>query len=593
MLFGGCLMAALLVAASCGEGGIGAGNPIGTPPLNSSRPWDGSPAAYVRVDVAVAAGAARIRAAARVTAPPLPAAVAGTMLAVARTSDGRALDSAMLQFDTVARSAGYDGNGNFVEEDEETDSESGSATVFLLDDPALDRIDVLDASGNVASTVPATDIEPAQLSGLVEANRRALAGPRTLAATASDGLAEYGWILVLGPADMNRLPREIQKKTTSLVEPTAEQLSLFHDCLDTMTETSRKSVRTIAFGKFPDSKTPLAGDKCDVKLGRTYGGQIVINADINGPEVSSCVGPSSRRRFISTCVHEAAHAFTYLVENKQGTVKWEQDALTLAQQKIHDYGLSAGLEDLFETMQSLAVNQAASTHAVNYTGTTALNNAMAVSGGFASGYGAKSAWEDIAEYTAQMQAPDLPPGTEPELCRLFGQAGLLSEFTAIQYAKALLLRNIGLVDEDPFSRCTHNLGIDAPPGIVAPGSSFQFTSNLNFGYFDLDDSRMFGVVGDGADTYRALLRVKVENARPPLGLQRLDAISLLGVDSAQNGLLLANDNSFKARTSIGGLAVVSQITPHATSGLIFFLGLGSLGLFPTDIFPVVTFYATK
>ena len=156
-----------------------------------------------------------------------------------------------------------------------------------------------------------------------------------------------------------------------------------------------------------------------------------------------------------------------------------------------------------------------------------------------------------------------------------------------------MLRNIGLVDGEPFDRCMHGFGIDARPGISAPDSWFQFDSNLNFGYFDLAGERMFGVAGDGADTYQGLLRVRATGGKPPLGLHRLDHIGYFDIDDAENGFLLANDDPFLALSSTGGLALITEITPHTTSGAILFLSLGELGIFTTEEFPVVTFRVSK
>lgn len=605
-LLWGLAAATQLAAWSCRSSDEG-GDRLAPPPLNNSQPWDGPAAAHVRVEIALAAGAPQILRASRLTTRPLPQALGGELMAVAWANDGTIVDAVPVRLDTVVRSAGFDGLGNFVESEEEIDPGSASASVFLLDHPALDRIEIFDASGAVAATVLTSDIDPEMLASSSAPPER-----RTSALTKHP---DHEWVELLAPGDVGMLPDILQAVTTGLVPPTADQLDLIDECLATMSEASRRSVKRIAIGNLPNhGVTMLPSGGCTAILGAAVGSAILMNAEINDPAVDACFGKSSlRRRFINTCVHEAAHNFTFLVAavGTPGSSLWPAEAQKIAQEKVQSYGLSAGLTDLFARLQLSAVNEAESTKATYYyksdgkfgpdgmplpdspLGPRPANNALAVRAGFANSYGAQNPLEDVGMYASEIQAPDVPPGTEPEICKLFAQASVLSELTAIQYAKALLLRNIGLVDEERFAACTHGFGVDAPPGIGAEGYTFQFTDSLNFGYFDLAGERMFGVAGDGADTYQALLRVKVKDGKPPLGLHRLDYIGYFDIDDAENGFLLANDDSFLARTSTGGLALITEITPHMTSGAIFFLKLGALGIVTTQTFPLVTFRVSK
>ena len=404
---------------------------------------------------------------------------------------------------------------------------------------------------------------------------------------------------VLTPADAGLLPAKLAAATTGLVQPTPAQLELIDQCLTKMSEASRRSVKTIALGTLPNHGVTTTGG-CKVKLGQAEASAMLINADMNDPAVTACIGSSQSLRFINTCVHEAAHNFTELVATAavSSSLDWPVEAQEIAQEKIQSYGLSTGLHTLFASLHASAVAEADLTMATAYLsdgGAAPASDALAARAGFATAYGATNPWEDIAEYASDIQAPRTAPGTQPAICNLFAQAGVLSELTAIQYAKALLLRNIGLIDAEPFTGCMHGFGIDARPGISAPNSDFQFTGDLDFGYFDLAGERMFGVAGAGADTYQALLRVQVTDGKPPLGLHRLDHIGYFDVEDAENGFLLANDDPFLARTSTGGLALITEITPHTTSGAIFFLELGDLGIgiFSSQAFPVVTFRASK
>jgi hypothetical protein len=136
-------------------------------------------------------------------------------------------------------------------------------------------------------------------------------------------------------------------------------------------------------------------------------------------------------------------------------------------------------------------------------------------------------------------------------------------------------------------------GINAAPGIGDPGTGFQFSDNLDFGYFDQADQRMFGVAGDGTDSAQFLLRVLVKNGQPPLGLSRLSRLTMVDIDAAKNGVLVGNDNAFAVLTSTGGLALITEISPHATTGAILGLDLGSLGLLTVESHPIVTFRVSK
>ena len=154
-------MALQLGGAGCGGDESADGTP---PPPDNAKPWEGPPAAYVRVDVARAANALQIQSASRLTTPPMVQPLGGEMLAVARASDGTILDATPVLLDATMRSAQLDSHDGLIESEEAGDPASASTTVFLKDDPGLDRIEILAASGAVAATLTAEDIEPTTLA---------------------------------------------------------------------------------------------------------------------------------------------------------------------------------------------------------------------------------------------------------------------------------------------------------------------------------------------------------------------------------------------------------------------------------------------
>ena len=587
-------MFALLVgAAGCGGGSAGGAGSLGNPPENG-KPWDGPSAAHVRLDIAMEADVPRIVRAVRVTTRPVVRPVNGDLMAVAWASDGTVVDATPVRLGTTFRSSGFDERGNFFESEEEVAPASASATIFLADDPTLDRIEILRASGTAAVTLAAGEIEAETLR----------AGPTgsVAAVTLGDIQANFPWIELATPGYPSQLPAGLANRVEGLMPPSDEQLRDLEQCLVKMSEAGQLSVKTIAFGILNNKGRKTFPDgSCGLVTAVSEGSAMLINADITAPEVERCAtgGGGKALRLVNACVHEGAHSFAMLMAaaGRYGSLQWPPEARKMAEEKVRTYDLAAGLEGLFEKLQDAAVAEADETMAVNYVekgGPEHTTDKSAVEGGFASAYGAGNWREDLAEFASEIQAPNLPPGQEPAICQFFANAGPLSERTAIQYTKALLLRNIGLVDPGPFERCMHGLGIDAQPGISAPDSDFQFTSNLNFGYYDEGEERMFGIAGDGPSTYQALLRVRVENGQVPLGLHRLDRIDqFFEIEGANNAFLLANQDSLKARTSAGGLALISEITPHTTSGMIFFLQLAFTGTIPTDTFSIVTFRASK
>ena len=280
------------------------------------------------------------------------------------------------------------------------------------------------------------------------------------------------------------------------------------------------------------------GRRCKVVFGKTVGSDVVINADYNGAMVNECVGGSKKRRFVYTCLHEGAHTFTNLVAVANTTAGWPDEAQKIAQQAVADYNLSAGLETQFTTMQVSAVGETALTAAKDY-GVPQTSDDTAVSAGFATAYGSERVVEDIAEYVAQIQGGQELLNKQPAVCDFLAGAKKLSARTAIQYAKAVLLRGIGLIDDAAFGACMRGFGVNAQPGIGDPGTGFQFTDNLNFGYFDQADKRMFGVAGDGADSVSSSCGCWSRTDSRPSVCSRLDRITMVDIDAAKNGVLAA------------------------------------------------------
>ena len=184
-------------------------------------------------------------------------------MAVAWADDGTVADAAPVPLVTTLFSAGSDDAGKLRRVGQgERPLDAASGTVFLKDTPALQRIEIVDASGAVVATVRAGELGAAA------------ADPLQAAAVTVDGFhAEFPWVAVLGQADAGVLPTAIRETVSGLVQPSEDHMSMFRECFTLMSEAEKLSVLTIGVATLPDQgRTVMAdGQHCKVVFGKTVG----------------------------------------------------------------------------------------------------------------------------------------------------------------------------------------------------------------------------------------------------------------------------------------------------------------------------------
>lgn len=215
-----------------------------------------------------------------------------------------------------------------------------------------------------------------------------------------------------------------------------------------------------------------------------------------------------------------------------------------------------------------------------------LDRLAASDAGFATPYGASSPEEDMAEYVSHLVVPDGPEGEASTCPRVRAAGSPFPPELAVPFAKVKILANLGLVDLDQEVACIGDPVIQGPEGIHL-GDALSVTSSLKAGWLDADGGHFLAVTGD-ASPYRLLLRVLAPN-NAALGLHRLDEIGLADFAAPHNALFLSHENLDRARTSAGGLVLVTSANEKKVEGAVLFLALRNAFGAVTDEFPISTF----
>jgi len=299
---------------------------------------------------------------------------------------------------------------------------------------------------------------------------------------------------------------------------------------------------------------------------------------------------TDEKELAQTTVHEATHNFQFLIDGDVATALWNPDAWPpsireAATKTIAKHRLAAGVtrawHDLHQTGVDLEVVDP-------YQGDDWVNltDDLAGYGGFASPYGSSAAGEDMAEYVGHLAVPE--NGGESVVCgRLRTAPETFPVDLAVPYAKIRFLQALELLDEAEVEACAGTPRIKGPTGIHL-GPDVDFTENLKAGWLEQDGGEFLAVLGE-ATPYRFMLRVLAPN-NAALGVHRLDEIDLGNLNEANNAVYLAHDtDNLRARTSAGGLVLVTEAGPNRVEGAIFLLSLRSAAGFVTDSFALSTF----
>lgn len=498
---------------------------------------------------------------------PLPALDAEYLLV--GYADGAVLSAQPVAFPTRALGLRRDEDGIWVHDS--IPLTSSTVTVFVPSDPALDELVLITPD----------DERLVELSGeaLAAASVEKRSLPRGLgslrqAITLQELESRYPHIDFLGPEDTGKLHPEVLAGG-DIIEPTEAMNDVIADGLGRVAPALLSSVQTIAWVSWP-----LVEGRPDWD-GFASGSHLALNADrAEVPDMAL------------TLVHEVAHNFADLVGAAGGRGRLDEwrtpepadaarrllDRFRLARgllgtwKRLHESGVPEGVTEAFE----------ASPSAASWKRRT---KAEAVAVGFGSAYAASEPEEDFAEYVGSVQAP--VPG-EPNICSTFAGVSELSPRVAIPYAKLVLLRGLGAVTQAAFDACTSRVSLSSTPGIHFSGV-ISFQSALQAGW--LDAGAAFGILGNGPNTYRLLVQVKLAETRgSPLGLHRLDYIGFGNVgDAGLSGAYLAHDNELRARSGEQGLVLFTEASAERTTGALFGLVLQNAVGANTDYFPFGTF----
>jgi hypothetical protein len=318
-------------------------------------------------------------------------------------------------------------------------------------------------------------------------------------------------------------------------------------------------------------------------VGISFGSSLLVSASLITDE----------KELAETVVHEATHNLQFLLDGELSTDLWNPDAWPAdvrdaAEQTIAKHRLAAGVtrawSDLHETGVDLELVDA-------YQGKKwiDLTDDLAGYGGFASPYGASAPGEDMAEYVGRLTVPE--NGGESVVCgRMRTAPAPFPLDLAVPYAKVRFLEALKLLDQGQLEACAGTPGITGPAGVHL-GSDVHFTEDLKAGWLDQDGDHFLAALG-AAPPYRFMLRVLAPDDAA-LGMHRLDDIGVGNLNDANNAVYLAHDeDDLRARTSAGGLVLVTEASPERVEGAMFLLSLRSAAGFVTDSFAISTFSIT-
>ena len=205
-------------------------------------------------------------------------------------------------------------------------------------------------------------------------------------------------------------------------------------------------------------------------------------------------------------LHESAHNFNYLADGvaSGNAGLWPAEIQAAAKQTVSRYRLAGGLTAFWSAMHGTGVE-------VGVAGPYGPASASPVARGFASPYRGTGIADDIAEYVANLQAPD---NAGSALCKAFAASqGPLGADLALPYAKSKLLESVGLVDPARFEACMAGTAISDAIGIHL-GDAISFTDGLKAGFLDQDGGHFAAVLGSGPKGYDLLLRVLSPDEQP-------------------------------------------------------------------------------
>ncbi|HEY5959895.1 MAG TPA: hypothetical protein VIV60_25245 [Polyangiaceae bacterium] len=459
---------------------------------------------------------------------------------------------------------------------EEVAISGGSVTLFLDATEPLERVDVLDENASVVASIGNQELRRAALSANLDTRSLLEATPPEHMSPFERLKSEFPQIRFMDPAAGDSLPAifYIRPEFKRLVGINDQEADTLVAGLRRLPLTALRAVRGVGVAEM---------DIASGYVGVSFGGSMLVAQHV-------LARPEKRDYMVGTISHEATHNFQFLVNGRvPSTINpdtWPPDVLAEADRTVAKYSLHAGVSSAWAEIQDTGVVLGVAGTYDSSDTWKAMSNATAAKLGFASRYGSTKPDEDMAEYVFHLHVPEAHG--DGLICQPIRSAGdpFPSEL-AIPLAKVKFLEGLGLLDSTDVTKCVGNPRITGPTGIHL-GGSIDFTSSLKSGWLDQDGGHFLAVSAKGAP-YSFLLRILAPDDQV-LGLHRLDEVGYFNINRPNNAVYLSHDdNSLKARTSSGGLVLVTAVNAALVEGAIFALSLrGPLGT-TTDTFALSTF----
>lgn len=557
---------ATLGGLACGDSGV---------ETITDDPTEAGSVRVLRVDISGTDASPTIRRARvldiRSDIPTLPS-LAGTIALVAYSNDSGPVAAIPFSLPTVLRVE----RGLMASASEGSADASlvplseGSLSVYLSTADPIERIEVVNAAGDVLSGLGAADFE---MVGLPSA--RLLQAGRT-PSSLDEIRRAFPHIDFLGPDDeVGWLhPLGIDPRIDEMLTIEGRILPALMEGLSRTPPKALGALRRLGVARFREPFDPL---------GTSTGSTVVLNVNLDTLPLET----------VAAVVHEATHTYANLVDSGGPSLvsqPWPDDVRAAAQVTMARFNLEAGLESVWGQIQEDAVEANIGGEYLGSDweeqGTGLAGDRVAGASGFAAAYGATDAGEDLAVYVERLIVSEA--GYESPVCALVRNAAdPFPPEHALPYIKIKLLESLELLSQQQVLDCIGTPALEGPPGIHFPGF-MSLTMDLRGGYIDVEGGHFLAVLAR-REEYQMLIRVLAPEEQPR-GVYRLDNIGYFDIDDPQNAVLLGHDtNTLLARTSARGMVLISEFDDTKLAGAVFFLSLRNAGGFVVDTYPFGTF----
>ena len=490
----------------------------------------------------------------------------------------RVVTSVPVVFDRSAHASRLDANGSLLHD--ELPLTDAVATAYVPATQEFDRLALTARDGSMP-----LEVAPGDLTVLATPPRPNVANSGPAVSQLRQGLSKtdlarlYPHIAFLEPGDEWAISELVRHEVTreivaDLITPSAEMYDEIGDALAHCAPALLSAGRSIAVVRWRAGAKPTQTES----LGLTRGGIIALNA-------AKLTGTHETQE---TLTHELAHVFMNLVDDSasgMAGIVWSPEQRSAAAELVQRFDLARGFSKSWTELHESGIAGGFTTGYVG-DGWDVQTDAAASAGGFASPYGMRKAAEDIAEYVAKIGGNLV---LRPTVCPASQGLQRLTVKAAIPYAKLVLLRALGAIDQWSFDDCAGAVAIDGPSGINFEGGG-KFTSDVHAGRRSGQGPEAIGVFGTGPSEYKILIQLIQRGADvSPLGLYRLSSIDLGSVSmDGLSGIYLSHPDIDRARGSRAGYVLITEASVENVKGVVLGLSLQNGGGLITDRWPLGT-----